>query len=217
MSERIQIDKGPKGYRFFKRLFDITFSLIALLLLSPLILILALIIPATSKGSPFFRDIRVGRGYKIIGVFKFRTMVSDAQKHPEKYLNEAQMKQWKEERKVDNDPRLTKFGRFLRKTSIDEIPQFLNILFGSMSFVGPRPITEFELEKHFTDEEKTLLLSCRPGLIGVWAVNGRSDVSFESGERQKLELSYLEKRSLWFDLKILFKTIPAVLGRKGAE
>lgn len=217
MSELPPSRKVSWFYRFVKRGFDVFNSLLLLIVLLPLLLILALLVVCTSRGGAIYLDPRIGKNGKPFKLFKFRSMVHDAELHPEKYLTPEQMEQWRTERKVDNDPRLTKFGRFMRKTSLDELPQFLNIFLGTMSFVGPRPITDFELKKHFSDAEAQRMLMCRPGLLGVWAVNGRSKVTFESGERQKLELSYLEKRSLGFDLKLIFKVIPAVITRKGAE
>lgn len=205
------------GYFFFKRLGDFLTALIGLLLIGWFLLIMGIVIAICLKGNPIYADKRIGKGGKVINVLKFRSMYKDANDHPERYLNEAQMKQFKEERKVDNDPRVAPIGRFTRKTSIDELPQLLNIFIGNMSLVGPRPITEWELEKHFTKEQKEVFLSAKPGLTGHWQVSGRSNVEFDNGERQKLELEYFEIRGLWTDIKILFKTIPAVLKHKGAK
>ena len=144
-------------------------------------------------------------------------MYIDAETNVDKYLNKAQKKQWKKERKVEHDPRVTPIGRVLRKTSLDELPQLFNILFGSMSFVGPRPITESELSQHFTEEQQKIYVSARPGLIGYWGVKGRSNVEFKSGVRQKLELDYFKLRGLFFDLGLMFRVIPAVLKGSGAK
>lgn len=144
-------------------------------------------------------------------------MVYDAETNIEKYLTPEQIQIWNRERKLDNDPRITKFGKFLRKTSLDELPQLFNILFGSMSIVGYRPMTEKEVNSHFTLKEREVLKKARPGLTGYWQVYGRSDVSFISGKRQQLEIEYFSKRSLWFDFKLIILTIPAVLNENGAK
>ena len=213
----IKVKQVGGGYFFFKRLGDFLTAFIALLLIGWFLIIMAIIVAIGSKGEPIYCDKRIGQGGKEIAVLKFRSMYKDANEHPEKYLNEEQMKQFQEERKVDNDPRITKVGKFIRKTSIDELPQLLNIFIGNMSLVGPRPITKWELEKHFTGEQKQIFLSAKPGLTGHWQVSGRSNVEFDNGERQQLELEYFAIRGLGTDIKILFKTVPAVLNHKGAK
>lgn len=200
-----------------KRSFDIWVSLIAILVLSPLYLLFIIINAIYTRGHPIFFDKRIGKDHKHINVYKFRSMYYDAETNVDKYLSKAQKKQWKKERKVENDPRITPFGRILRKTSIDELPQLFNILFGSMSFVGPRPITEGELTNNFTKEQQDIMLSARPGLIGYWGVKGRSNVAFADGVRQKLELDYFKLRGIWFDLGLIFRVIPAVLKGSGAK
>lgn len=207
---------GRKGYLFAKRAFDIFSSFLVILLISWLLLIIFIIQLFATKGHPIFGDKRIGRNRKHITVYKFRSMYYDAESNIDKYLTPEQKEIWLRERKLDNDPRITPFGRFIRKTSLDELPQLFNILFGSMSVVGPRPISEKELE-NFTEEQLEIMLSAKPGLTGYWQVYGRSDVDFESGERQKLELEYFEKRGFWFDIGLIFKTIPAVLKHKGAK
>lgn len=204
-------------YSFFKRLLDIMVSLFGIIVLSWLFIILAILVKVTSKGSIFFIDNRVGKSNKNIKVLKFRTMYYDAESRLKSYLTEEQMEEWTKERKIVNDPRITPIGKMLRKTSLDELPQLFNILIGNLSIVGPRPITRMELEENFTEEEKNKLLTVKPGLTGNWQVYGRSDVSFESGERQKMELDYINKRGFFFDLKIVFLTIPAVLKHRGAK
>lgn len=223
MSKKLesQIDTLPykkvsKCYLFWKRVFDIFVSFILILILSWLLLIVVLVIACTSKGAPIFKDHRVGKDGKEIHVYKFRSMFIDAEERIKKYLTKEQYKQWQEERKIDHDPRITPVGKFIRKTSIDELPQLFNILFGTMSFVGPRPITRGELEKHFTPEEQKILLSAKPGLIGYWGVMGRSTVDFDNG-RQRLELAYFKLRGFWFDIGLMFRVIPAVLKGKGAQ
>ena len=203
-------------YRFCKRTFDIVLSFFLIVILCLLLAVLWLVVWLSSKGKGIFHDMRVGKDDKDIAVYKFRTMYGDAETNIDKYLNEEQKRQWEIDRKVDDDPRITKVGQFLRKTSLDELPQLFNILFGTMSFVGPRPITRFELEKHFTPEQKKILLSVRPGLIGYWGVMGRSNIGFDHG-RQELELNYFKLRGLWFDLSLMFRVIPAVFKRKGAK
>lgn len=210
------IVKGGRAYAFFKRAFDLVASLFAILLLSWLLLILFIIQIFATKGHPVFADKRVGKNKKPISVYKFRSMYYDAETNIDKYLTPEQKEIWLRERKLDKDPRITKIGNFLRKTSLDELPQLFNILFGTMSVVGPRPITEKELE-NFNEDELKVLLSAKPGLTGYWQVYGRSDVDFESGERQRLELEYFSKRGFWFDIGLIFKTIPAVLKSKGAK
>lgn len=203
-------------YRFVKRAFDIALSLFIILVFSWLLLILWCVVKFTSPGPAVFKDKRIGKDGKKINVYKFRTMYADAEENIDKYLTKKQKKQWKKERKIEDDPRITPVGKFLRKTSMDELPQLFNILFGTMSFVGPRPITEGELNMHFTDEQKAILLSARPGLIGYWGVMGRSNVSFD-GTRQKLELDYFKLRGIFFDLGLMFRVIPSVLKGKGAK
>ena len=179
--------KGGRAYAFFKRTFDIVSSFSVILIFSWLLLIVFFIQMISTKGHPIFLDKRVGKNCKDIKVYKFRSMYYDAETNIDKYLTPEQKIIWLRERKIDNDPRITKFGKFLRKTSLDELPQLFNILFGSMSVVGPRPITRQELE-NFDLSEQQVLFMAKPGLTGYWQVYGRSDVDFESGERQKLEM-----------------------------
>ena len=209
--------KGGNLYAFLKRLEDIVASLVAITILLIPMLIIGLLVKLTSKGPVFFKDKRVGKGGKEITVLKFRSMYIDAESNIDKYLTEEQKIQWVRERKLDPDPRITKVGRFIRKTSLDELPQIFNIFKGDLSIVGPRPITKKEMDINYNDYEKSVLTLARPGLTGYWQVCGRSNVNYESGERQKLELEYFEKRGFWFDVGIIFKTIPAVLRSKGAH
>lgn len=209
--------KGGICYSFFKRLFDFLSSLIVIILISWLLLILYIIQIFATKGHPIFKDNRIGKNGKHIKVYKFRSMYYDAESNIDKYLTPEQKEIWLRERKLDDDPRITKVGKFLRKTSLDELPQLFNILFGSMSVVGYRPMSEREVNEHFTEKEKEILFKAKPGLTGYWQVYGRSDVDFASGERQKLELEYFYKRGFFFDLGLIFKTIPAVLKHKGAK
>jgi lipopolysaccharide/colanic/teichoic acid biosynthesis glycosyltransferase len=212
-----KVRKVTWWYFFVKRCFDLFNSLLAIILLSPVLLISALLVVCTSKGPVLFKDKRIGKDGKVVKVLKFRSMYIDSEEHPEKYFSPEQLKRWQTERKVDKDPRITKVGRFLRKTSIDELPQLFNIFLGTMSIVGPRPITQAELDEHFNKEQQAILLSVRPGLTGYWQVYGRSESNYASGNRVRQNMYYFEKRSLMFDLKLIILTVPAVLKHKGAQ
>ena len=198
-------------FKVIKRLFDIIVSFLGLLILSPLFLLLTILIKCDSKGPVFFIQKRVGRNGKKFGIFKFRTMRINAEELIASFTPE-QLKEWKENFKLKNDPRITRVGKFLRNTSLDELPQLINIFIGNMSLVGPRPIVEEELEWY--GEKKSVLLSVRPGLTGWWATNGRSEVSYP--ESCDYVLYYVYNCSLLLDIKILFKTFSAVFSRKGA-
>lgn len=158
--------RGGLGYRFVKRTFDIVFAgvVCAAGLIPSAILCAAIAID--SPGSPIFRQERVGQYGKKIGIFKFRTMVADAHEHPERYMTSEQLETWKREQKLDNDPRITRIGRILRNTSLDEIPQFLNVLLGNLTVIGPRPVTESETYEF--GESRDEFLSVKPGITGWW-------------------------------------------------
>ena len=204
---------GTLGYRYVKRLFDLVFSLLmSVLLLIPIAVVCALI-SLESPGSPMYAQERVGKGGKTIRIFKLRSMVADAG-NVQKYLSPEQLHQWEVERKVDDDPRITKVGLFIRKCSIDEMPQFLNVLNGDLSVIGPRPITRDELEQHFTDEEKAELLSVQPGITGLWQATDRNEATFESGLRQKIELRYVQNRCFRMDWKCFTGTFGAMFGKE---
>lgn len=207
------------GWFYFatKRFFDLFTSLFVFVLIAWLLGVIAIIVKLSSPGPVLFKDHRIGKDGKSIEVYKFRSMYIDAESNIDKYLTPEQKETWERERKLDNDPRITKIGKLMRKASLDELPQILNVIGGSLSLVGPRPITEREIEENFTKEQAAIMLSAKPGITGYWQVYGRSDASYASGERQKLTLEYFSKRSLWLDLKILFLTIPAVLKHKGAH
>jgi len=199
-------------YIVVKRFLDIFLSLIGLVLLSPIFLIIAIIIKIDSKGPIFFVHNRIGERGKPFGIYKFRTMVDNAEDLIKKFTPE-QKAEFERSYKLEKDPRVTKIGNFLRKTSLDELPQILNILKGELSIIGPRPIVQAELEKYGDDKEK--FLSVKPGLTGYWAANGRSDTSYE--ERIQMELYYVDNMSFWLDIKIFFKTIFAVIKKEGAR
>ena len=181
-------------------------------MLSPLFIIISLAVKISSKGSVFFIHERIGFQGKKFKLIKFRTMVDNAEDMIASF-NPEQKKEWEENFKLKDDPRITKIGKFLRKTSLDELPQLINILKGDMSFVGPRPIVEDELSWYGDSKEK--LLSVKPGLTGWWAVNGRSDVPYP--ERCDFELYYVDRVSFGFDLLILVKTLGAIVRKDGAR
>ena len=155
----------------------------------------------------------MGKDGKRFRALKIRSMYADAETNMAKYLTPEQITQWETEHKLDDDPRITRVGRFVRKTSIDEIPQFVNVLLGQMSLVGPRPITEEELVWFGDDVDE--FLSVTPGITGYWQAYARNDATWESGERQKMELYYVRNRSLALDARIILKTFSAVIGGTG--
>lgn len=207
--------KNKKCYRFFKRLFDILFSVIGCAVLIPLTLIVKFAFLVTGDFAPiFYRHKRIGRNGKIIRIFKFRSMVPNADNVLKKLLKKPRYKaEWNKNQKLEKDPRVTKLGKFLRKTSIDEVPQFINVLLGEMSIIGPRPLAVGELEAHGGNPE--IYTSVRPGITGWWAANGRSDTTYK--ERLELEYYYIENLSLQLDIKCVFRTIVAVITKKGAK
>lgn len=197
-------------YLVTKRIFDFTVSLLALPFAGPLMVLIALAIMLESPGNPVFIQQRTGMDGKRFAMFKFRTMVTNAEELKEKYrhLNELTWPDFK----ITNDPRMTKVGKFLRRTSLDELPQLINILKGDMSFVGPRP-TSFKADTY--QLWQTERLEVRPGLTGLWQVRGRADVDFV--ERVELDIEYIERQSWLLDLDILWHTFAAVLGGEGAH
>ena len=198
--------------QIFKRGFDLIVSLLLMCgIVGPIALLLTFVC-LDVKGSPIYSEIRAGKERKPIRIFKIRTMYSDAN-NVEKYLNDQQLKQWKKERKVVNDPRVTKLGKFLRKSSLDELPQLVNVVKGDLSLVGPRAVTYAELEHFGSDVDK--LLSVRPGMTGLWQTGARNDAIYETGERQRIELEYVENANYLLDLKILMRTVTTVLEGTG--
>ncbi|MBU7445637.1 MULTISPECIES: sugar transferase [Lactiplantibacillus] len=202
----ITIDAGRQhrryGYRFIKRVFDFVASLLGLIILSPLFLLIAIAIKVEDpKGAVFYSQTRLGRGEVPFKMYKFRSMVSNADELLEKLLkdNEIDGAMFK----MQDDPRVTKIGRFIRKYSIDELPQLLNVLQGSMSLVGPRPPLPREVEE-YSDYDKQRL-AVKPGCTGLWQATVRNSVGFD--EMVKLDLTYISKRSVAFDVYILFKTV----------
>lgn len=198
-------------YEYIKRMIDIILSGIGMIVLSPIILIIAILIKAESKGPVFFAHKRVGKNGKELKLWKFRTMVPNAEELIKTFTPE-QMKEYKENFKLENDPRITKIGKILRKISLDELPQLINIFKGELSIIGPRPVIGEELEKYGNNKEK--LLSVTPGLTGYWAANGRSNITYE--QRMAMELYYVDNISCKLDIKIFLKTIISVLKKEGA-
>lgn len=199
-------------YEFIKRCFDLISALIAAIVLLPVYLIIAIIVKLDSEGKVFFIHERLGKDGKIIKVYKFRTMVNNAEQ-VFKNLPVEMKTEFGEKFKLKNDPRVTKAGRFLRKSSLDELPQLINIIKADMSVVGPRPIVKKEIQKYGIYAEK--LLSVKPGLTGMWQVSGRTNCTYQ--ERIKLDMDYIDKRSFWIDIVIILKTVGAVYKKIGAE
>ncbi|MFJ8219581.1 sugar transferase [Bacillus cereus] len=198
-------------YLFMKRLMDIFGAICGLIFLSPIFIIVAIIIKLEDKkGSVFFKQIRVGKDGKEFGMYKFRSMVTDAEERLTDLLqhNEVSGAMFK----MKDDPRITKIGRFIRKTSIDELPQLLNVLKGEMSLVGPRPPLPREVKEYTAYDKQRLLVT--PGCTGLWQVSGRSSINFDG--MVELDLIYIKKRSILFDMKIICKTVLLLLGSQDA-
>lgn len=204
-----------KLYFGIKRLFDIFCSLLGCLLMLPIAIIVKIsyILNKDFK-SIFYKQKRIGKNGKFIYIYKFRSMVYNADEVLKELLKKPKYKkEWDKYQKFDNDPRITKVGNILRKTSLDELPQFINVLKGDMSLIGPRPLVEGELDAHNGNHE--LYESVKPGITGWWAANGRSAITYE--KRLELEYYYVKHCSLLLDIKCIFKTIEAVLFEKGAK
>lgn len=199
-------------YRVIKRILNLLCSFVGVIVLSPFFLIISIFIKGTSKGPVFFVHERVGLNGKKFKLIKFRTMVNNAEEMIASFSPE-QKKEWEENYKLKDDPRITKIGKFLRRTSLDELPQLINILKGDMSIVGPRPVVDEEL--NWYGDKKDKLLSVKPGLTGWWAVNGRSNVPYP--ERCDLELYYVDHISFALDVKIILKTLGAIIKKDGAR
>lgn len=208
-------DKYKKTfYTVVKRCSDICISLLGIVLLLPVYVIITIIVWMDDGGNPFYGHLRIGYRGRKISVYKFRSMKMNVG-NLEKILTPKQMEQYIKEFKIDDDPRVTKIGTFLRKTSLDELPQLFNVLRGDLSIVGPRPIIERETEMYGNQIAK--FLSVKPGLTGYWQAYGRSNISYENGERQRMEMYYIDNRSLWLDIKIIFRTFVSVIKEDGAK
>jgi len=218
----VKVHQKSRGfYPFFKRLFDICFSLFCIILFLPLFLLIILCIKIDSRGPVFYLGKRLGRYGKIITMVKFRTMYVGAEKHLQDILksNPDMCKEWEVFQKIRNDPRRTSIGKFLRKTSLDELPQFFNVLKGDLSVVGPRPYYICNLPSNndsLVKEHAHLVLSIKPGLTALWQISGRSLLSYQ--DRVKLDILYIKKRSFFYDLLLILKTMPVLffISKKGA-
>ena len=200
-------------YHAIKRLGDVLVSGAAVVVAAIPVAACCIAIRLDSPGNPIFVNTRVGQYGKPLKVLKLRSMYIDAESNMGKYLTPEQIQAWETEHKLDDDPRITRVGRFIRATSLDELPQFLNVLAGQMSIVGPRPITREETEWFGDDLEEAL--SVKPGITGWWQVTERNDATWESGRRQELELWYVRNRGIALDMKIFLMTFGAMLKRTG--
>lgn len=200
-----------KAYRIAKRVVDLASSACLLAVIWPVFIIIAAAIKIDSKGPVIYKHKRIGQNGKVLNLYKFRTMVTNADELIAKFTP-AQMAEWKANYKLVNDPRITRVGFFLRKTSLDELPQLFNIIQGNLSVVGPRPVIAEELEKYGASMEK--FLSAKPGLTGYWQAYARSECSYE--ERMQMELFYVANANTLWDLKIVFATLFSVIKGRGA-
>jgi undecaprenyl-phosphate galactose phosphotransferase len=199
----------------FKRIFDILFSAAILFLISPLFIAIAAAIALTSRGPIFYSQERVGRGGFTFRCYKFRSMYTDAEQRLAAVLecDPEKRHEWEISHKLKNDPRATPIGKLLRRSSLDELPQFWNVIRGDLSVVGPRPVVKEEILKHFGNKAQTIF-AVRPGITGLWQVSGRSNTTYKN--RIALDESYVNARSAIKDLMIIAWTIPSLITRKGA-
>lgn len=214
VKERSLIDK-KKVYMTVKRTYDFVISGMALIVLAPIMLFICLLIKIDSKGPAILVQERIGENGKIFKMYKYRSMVVGADKLLDKYLkeNEEARKEYKKYKKLQNDPRVTKIGKIIRKTSIDELPQLINVFVGNMSLVGPRPYLPREKEdmKNLYND----IVKSKPGITGIWQVSGRNDISFD--KRLEMDYTYNSDKSTMYDIKILLKTFKKVLEKEGAR
>ena len=206
-----QINWTPMICNIKKRILDVAVATGLLIVLSPLLALIGMLIKCDSPGPALFRQTRVGMGGRLFGMWKLRTFCVDAEKQ------QAELENMNEMHggiifKIKNDPRLTRMGRYIRKASIDEIPQLWNVLTGEMSMVGPRPPLPHEVERYLPSERKRL--SVLPGITCIWQVSGRSEIPFK--KQVEMDMAYIQSQSLWLDISLIIKTIPAVLSGRGA-
>ena len=211
MELKFENKQNLKVYEICKRTIDIIGAGLGLILLSPIIAVVACVVKVTSKGPVFFSQKRVGKNGELFEMYKFRSMVVNAEELKENLEEQNEMSG--PMFKIKDDPRVTKVGKFIRKTSIDELPQLWNVLKGDMSLVGPRPSLPKEVEQF--DNWMFKRLSVRPGLTCYWQVSGRNNIDFE--DWMKLDIKYVEQRNLWIDIKLIFKTVFVLFGDKNAH
>ncbi len=209
--KRLRMRGGP-AYWTCKRICDVFVSLVMLIVLSPLYLVISLLIALTSEGPVIYRHQRIGKAGRVINVLKFRTMVKDAEECIA-FFTPEQKREWEDKFKLEDDPRITSIGRLLRKSSLDELPQLVNVLRGEMSLVGPRPVVAAELEKYGANKDR--FLSVTPGLTGYWQAYARSGCDY--CRRMRMELEYVDHANLLWDMQILLATCKTVLQGKGAR
>lgn len=199
-----------RDFQIAKRIFDLALCIFALPIILILMVLISVLIWIDNPGPVIFKQMRTGKGGRRFGMYKFRTMVPNAEelKQTLQHLNELTPPDFK----ITNDPRITRLGRLLRKTSLDELPQVFNVLKGEMSLVGPRP-TSFDVSTYSLWH--TERLEVLPGITGLWQVSGRSEIDFD--ERLRLDVEYIERQSLWFDMQILFKTVAVLFTQRGAH
>ena len=210
-----QADTGSGIYKFVKRAFDFIVALAAIVAISPLLLIISAIVYLGDPGPVIYGQLRIGKNGKAFKMWKFRSMYKNADKMIDQ-LTDEQRQQYITEFKIDNDPRITPVGNFLRKTSLDELPQLFNVLCNDMSLVGPRPLIESEIQTYYADMFDTLL-SMKPGVTGYWQAYARNNATYQSGQRQQMEMYYVNHACIMLDIKILFRTVVSVLRRDGAK
>ena len=211
MSEVIENERSNVLYEVIKRIIDIVASFTGLILLSPLILIVSILIKLESKGEVIFKQKRVGLNGKEFYMYKFRSMVINAEELKEQLESQNEMSG--PMFKIKDDPRITKVGKFIRKTSIDELPQLINVIKGDMSLVGPRPSLPKEVKKF--EQWMMERLEVKPGLTCIWQVSGRNNIDFE--DWMKLDIKYVRERSFKLDIKLILKTVLVLLGDKNAS
>lgn len=213
--EKEKISITTWSYLIIKRLFDIMFGILGVIALIPVSLIVFMFnVLNKDYSSVFYTHTRIGKNGKEFKLYKFRSMVPNADEMLKELLKQKNYKEeWDKNQKLDNDPRITKIGKMLRKTSLDELPQFINVLKGDMSLIGPRPLVKGELEKHKGNH--AIYESVKPGITGWWACNGRSATTYK--KRLELEYYYVNNISLLLDIKCIFLTIKEVLSKRGAK
>ena len=206
---------GNGIYKFVKRAFDFIVALVAIVAISPLLLIISAIVYLGDPGPVIYGQLRIGKNGKAFKMWKFRSMYKNADKMIDQ-LTDEQRQQYITEFKIDNDRRITPVGNFLRKTSLGELPQLFNVLCNDMSLVGPRPLIESEIQTYYADMFDTLL-SMKPGVTGYWQAYARNNATYQSGQRQQMEMYYVNHASIMLDIRILFRTVVSVLRKDGAK